>query len=96
MTSRKLLTLPDRQAEMRERHADSPAMVADAEFAQRHFTVKQIADLWGLGCDAVRRIFRDEPGVLAFGSSAGRRRSYTTMRIPQHVVERVYRRSVRR
>ena len=96
MTSRKLLTLPDRQAAMRERQSEGGAVVSNADFAQRHYSVKEIANLWGLGPDTVRRLFQNEPGVLVLGSGADCRRRYTTLRIPQQVAERVYKRSLRR
>lgn len=58
-----------------------------------HFTVQQIAGMWNLSPDAIRRLFRNEPGVVEIKSakSAYRRRSYTSLRIPQSVAERVHR-----
>jgi hypothetical protein len=48
--------------------------------------------MWNLGVDAVRKLFRNEPGVLALGSVKRRgKRPYVTLRIPQSVLERVYR-----
>jgi hypothetical protein len=31
---------------------------------QRHYTVDEVAALWQLSRDTVRRLFQDEPGVL--------------------------------
>lgn len=63
-------------------------------FATRHFSPLEIAELWGLSVDCIRKIFENEPGVLVIGNTQPRRykRSYTTLRIPQAVVERVHRR----
>jgi hypothetical protein len=63
-------------------------------FAAKHYTVTEIASLWRLSDDAVRKIFEKEPGVLIIGghSSYGRKRQYRTLRIPEFVVERVHRR----
>lgn len=63
-------------------------------FATRHYTVAEIAQLWNLSDDAVRKIFENEPGVLAIRDTRPRlrKRRYTTLRIPQDVVERVHRR----
>lgn len=63
-------------------------------FAMRHYTVAEIAALWSLSDDAVRKIFEKEPGVLAIGDTRPilRKRRYTTLRIPQDIVERVHRR----
>lgn len=61
---------------------------------ERHYSPAEIAELWNLSTEEVRRIFRDEPGVLVIGSSKPRygRRRYMTLRIPEDVLERVHRR----
>lgn len=64
------------------------------ESAVRHYSPAQIAELWCLSVDSVRKIFDNEPGVLVLGNATPRcgKRSYTTLRIPEHVLERVHRR----
>ena len=64
--------------------------------AEYHYTVKELGTLWNLSTATITRIFRDEAGVLIIGSRQQRRgrRSYTTLRIPESVLERVYRRMV--
>ena len=60
---------------------------------ERHYTPAEIAHLWHLSPDKVRRIFQDEPGVLIFeDKSTFFRRRYRTLRIPESVLERVTRR----
>jgi hypothetical protein len=61
---------------------------------ERHFSPAEISDLWNLSADCVRNIFENEPGVLVIGNSIPRRgkRSYTTIRIPQSVLDRVHKR----
>ncbi len=62
---------------------------------ERHYTVKELGALWKLSSSTVIRIFRDEPGVLKIGRERRRgRRSNVTLRIPESVVQRVYRRMV--
>ena len=60
---------------------------------ERHYSPAQLAEQWSLSEDTVRRIFEREPGVLFFENperiSSRRRR---TIRIPESVAERVYRR----
>lgn len=60
---------------------------------ERHYTVEEIAEAWNLSKDAVRRIFRNEPGVLVLGTDHRRRkkRRYETLRIPLSVLDRVHR-----
>jgi hypothetical protein len=59
---------------------------------ERHYSVRQIAELWELSDDAVRKIFDREPGVIAIGVSRsnGRKRRYVTLRVPKAVLERVH------
>lgn len=54
------------------------------------WTVLEISKLLNLSSDTVRRMFRDEVGVLRFHrrSSLSRRR-YETLRIPENVLWRV-------
>ena len=58
----------------------------------------ELAALWGLSAEAVRRMFLAEPGVFVLGRSAStrRQRQYRTLRIPASVAERVHRRFVNR
>lgn len=60
---------------------------------ERHFSPHEIAELWGLGVDAVRRIFMNEEGVLKYGHGETlRKRPYFTLKIPESVMHRVHRR----
>ena len=66
--------------------------VQPEHYEQRHYTVAEVAAIWNLSKDAVRKIFQNEPGVLVLGGhSSSRKRRYTTLRIPQTVIERVHR-----
>ena len=67
---------------------------ATSGFIERHYTVAEVASLWRLSEDFVRRIFENEPGVLIFGKekSSRNKRRYRTLRIPEQVLERVRRR----
>jgi hypothetical protein len=60
---------------------------------ESHFSVKEIAKTWGLSENSVRDLFKDEPGVVRIQRPKSRyKRSYTTLRIPRSVIERVHRR----
>ena len=98
--SRAVIPLEVKQRWMRDRHArgqDAGALGDKLDFRQHHYTVAEVAKMWNLGPDAVRRLFEQEPGVLVLGGNGVRvNRRYTTLRIPQSVVERVYRRQLSR
>jgi len=58
---------------------------------ERHYAPAELAELWNLSADTVRRMFESEPGVLVFENpvrSSSRR--FRTLRIPASVAERVY------
>ncbi|MGA8025056.1 MAG: hypothetical protein WCC18_00290 [Candidatus Acidiferrales bacterium] len=55
-----------------------------------HYSVQELAAVWGLGVDKIRELFEDEPGVIKLQNPATRKkRAYTTLRIPEIVAARV-------
>jgi len=59
--------------------------------AARHYSAADLGKLWGLSANTIRRLFEREPGVLQIANPRTGRRSYTTLRIPELVAERVHR-----
>jgi hypothetical protein len=59
-------------------------------FAVRHYSVDELAKLWSLAPNTVRRLFAREAGVVTVSARGKRRR--VMLRIPQPVAERVWRR----
>lgn len=58
---------------------------------ERMYTPRELADLWRLSEQSIRRLFQDRPGVLKIGDSNPRgKRGYTTLRIPGSVVVQVF------
>lgn len=61
---------------------------------EQHFSVSEVAGMWGVSRDMVTREFKDRDGVLKFrrsGSLAGsRKREYVTLRIPLSVLVRFH------
>lgn len=56
-----------------------------------HYTPDQLAVVWGLDGNTVRRIFENEPGVLRIERPEKmHKRGYCTMRIPDSVAQRVH------
>jgi hypothetical protein len=79
----------------------SPAPIRPAQTRvdpfERHYTPKELAEIWRLDESTMRRMFQDEPGVLKIGSTGRRnKRDYVTLRIPESVAQRVYERRTRR
>ena len=62
---------------------------------ERHFSVTEIAELWGWSDDTVCRRFRHEPGVLVISYQERRKgdyRPYAKLSIPESVVVKVHER----
>lgn len=60
---------------------------------EKHYSVEEIAETLNLGRDSVRRLFLGEPGVVMIQRPKKKyKRSYRTLRIPESVFRRVYRR----
>jgi len=85
-----VVSLEEKQDWMRERHSPTPSALSPS--MERHYSVAEVADIWNLSPDAVRKIFEKEPGVLILGGHSSSARRYRTMRIPASVLERVHRR----
>jgi len=58
------------------------------------YTVRELAEEWGVSCDTIRRRFASEPGVIVICNSKPGKRPYRTLRIPQSVSDRVKNKSV--
>ncbi len=58
----------------------------------RMFTPAELAKVWNLSENSIRRLFQDEPGVFKMGSAnpRGKKRGYQTLRIPEAVAARVF------
>ena len=96
--------LARRCAELRARLTGEPEAAGEIvpdpselpRFMERHYSIKELADLWHLSHDTVRRIFMNEPGVVDFSGTATKRdkrkRRHRSLLIPESVVIRVYNR----
>jgi hypothetical protein len=61
--------------------------------AERHYAPSEVAERWNMNVETIRRLFRDESGVIVFQAPVKKgRRPYTTIRIPESVLERAHRR----
>jgi hypothetical protein len=68
------------------KHNSNPAL-------ERHYTVQEIAELWGYSRQTVSRMFRNESGVLQITNAPSKhRRIHITLRVPESVVIRVHNR----
>ena len=74
-------------------HADLDYSIESPAPAERHYAPAEVAALWNLNVETIRRLFQDEPGVIKLQAPIRTgRRQYRTIRIPQTVLERVHQR----
>ena len=57
------------------------------------YSAKELAYLWNLSDESIRRMFIKEPGVMLLQTNRPGRRTYRTLRIPGRVAIRVRNRS---
>jgi hypothetical protein len=63
------LTNTDQKIDQRRR----PSAPGVSPFIERHYSASELAALWNLSLDTIRRIFENEPGVLVLGDERGNR-----------------------
>lgn len=63
----------------------------------RHYTVTEVAQMWAVSRDTIRRHFEAVPGVLRLGHAETKsKRRYVTLRIPARVLHAEHDRLMRR
>jgi transcriptional regulator GlxA family with amidase domain len=75
--------------------AKVPSTIGFSPAIERHYTVAEVAILWNLSRDTIRRLFQNEPGVVVLTTATRRgKRRYRTLRIPESVLLRVHRQNI--
>ena len=60
---------------------------------EKHYSVQELSELWKVSEDTIRRLFREEPGVMKItGRLDRRKRRYVVLRLPESVIMRVHER----
>ena len=58
---------------------------------EKHYTPKELAELWGLSQGSIRALFRDRSDVIRLSRPESRfKRGYESLRIPESVAARVH------
>ena len=69
-----------------------PASEMGSVAFEKHYRVKELAELWGLSAKTVTRIFAGEAGVIRVANDGVAKRKYATISIPESVASRVHQR----
>ena len=67
---------------------DDPSVLEEARFAEKHYRIGELAELWGLGRETIRKMLIDEPGVVKI--RLGRKKAHTTYSVPHSVARRIH------
>jgi hypothetical protein len=62
--------------------------VGDPSTFERHFRISELARLWGLGRETIRKLIKDDPGVLKI--RLGRKKANTIYSVPESTARRIH------
>jgi hypothetical protein len=65
----------------------SKVVPATERNSEKHYSVAEVAELWGFSVLTIRRLFADTPGVLRIGTG-----SHKTLSIPASVLRKEHER----
>ena len=55
---------------------------------EKHYRIGELARIWGLGRETVRKLVKDEPGVVKV--RLGRKKAHTIYSVPASAAERIH------
>lgn len=55
---------------------------------ERHYRIGELAHMWGLGRETIRKLVKDEPGVIKI--RLGRKKTHTIYSVPESVAKRIH------
>lgn len=59
---------------------------------EKHYRIGELARIWSLGRESVRKLVKDEPGVIKI--RLGRKKAHTVYSVPESVAQRIHTRLV--
>jgi hypothetical protein len=65
-----------------------PAPFVENTSFERHYRIGDLARLWSLGRETVRKLVKDDPGVIKI--RMGRKKAHTTYSVPESAVCRIH------
>lgn len=64
------------------------ALEVDNTTFEKHYRISDLARLWGLGRETVRKLVKDDPGVIKI--RMGRKKTHTIYSIPESAAQRIH------
>jgi hypothetical protein len=69
------------------REEGDPVLDSDTKF-EKHFSITDLKNQWAMGRETVRKLVKDEPGVVKIW--LGRKKANSTYSVPESVARRVH------
>lgn len=60
----------------------------DSNPFEKHYRIGELACMWGLGRETVRKLVKDDPGVIKI--RMGRKKVHTIYSVPKSAARRIY------
>ena len=64
------------------------ALLVENTTFERHYRIGDLARLWGIGRETVRKLVKDDPGVIKI--RMGRKRAHTIYSVPESAARRIH------
>jgi hypothetical protein len=64
------------------------AMLVESTAFEKHYRVGDLARMWGLGRETVRKLVKDDPGVVKV--RMGRKKAHTIYSVPESAASRIH------
>ena len=64
------------------------AMFVENTSFERHYRIGDLARLWSLGRETVRKLVKDDPGVIKI--RMGRKKTHTIYSVPESAARRIH------
>jgi hypothetical protein len=64
------------------------ALLVENTTFERHYRISDLARLWGLGRETVRKLVKDDPGVIKI--RMGRKKAHTIYSVPESAARRIH------
>ena len=55
---------------------------------EKHYRISDLARLWGLGRETIRKLVKDDPGVIKI--RLGRKKAHTIYSVPESAAHRIH------
>jgi len=64
------------------------ALLVENTTFERHYRISDLARLWSLGRERVRKLVKDDPGVIKI--RMGRKKAHTIYSVPESAAQRIH------